>query len=125
MHVHELAEILDATLLDPEAPATRGGEEITGVTHNAAWTQPGNVFVAIRGARADGHAFIPDAAAAGAIAVVGEGLPADVITSLPYLEVSDARTALAEAAAALAGAPSRQLSVEIGRASCRERAAIA
>lgn len=111
MHVHELAEILDATLLDPEAPATRGGEEITGVTHNAAWTQPGNVFVAIRGARADGHAFIPDAAAAGAIAVVGEGLPADVITSLPYLEVSDARTALAEAAAALAGAPSRQLSV--------------
>lgn len=113
MHVHELAEILDATLTPPAAATAepRAGQEITGVTHNAAWTQPGNVFVAIRGARADGHAFIADAAAAGAIAVVGEGLSAGFDLPLPYLQVADARTALAEAAAALAGYPSRELAV--------------
>ena len=106
MHVHELAEILDATLTDPPA---RDGEEITGITHNSAWARPGNVFVAIRGARVDGHEFIADAAAAGAIAVVGEGPPAGADLPLPYLQVTDARAALAEAAAALTGDPSSQL----------------
>ena len=108
MHVHELAEILDATLTDPPA---RDGEEITGITHNAAWARPGNVFVAIRGARVDGHEFIADAAAAGAIAVVGEGPPAGAHVPLPYLQVKDVRAALAEAAAALTGDPSSQLAI--------------
>ena len=41
---------------------------VTGVTHNAAWVRPGYAFVAIRGTRVDGHAFIADAAAGGAVA---------------------------------------------------------
>ncbi|WP_261663103.1 UDP-N-acetylmuramoyl-L-alanyl-D-glutamate--2,6-diaminopimelate ligase [Deinococcus sp. Marseille-Q6407] len=85
--------------------------EVTDVTHNAAWAQPGSLFVAVRGARADGHSFIQQAEERGAVAVVGEGLPAGVGTRLPYLQVPDARAALADLAAELHGHPSRELKV--------------
>ncbi|GMA17101.1 UDP-N-acetylmuramoyl-L-alanyl-D-glutamate--2,6-diaminopimelate ligase [Deinococcus metallilatus] len=85
--------------------------EVRGVTHNAAWVEPGFAFVAICGARFDGHTFIPDAAAKGAVAVLGEGLAGDAPSPLPYLTVPNARAALADAAAALAGNPSRSLRV--------------
>lgn len=85
--------------------------EVTGVTHNAAWAEAGSVFVAIRGARVDGHQFIAQAAERGAVAAVGEGLPAGVSSPLPYLQVPDARAALADLAAALEGHPSRELQV--------------
>ena len=84
---------------------------VTGVTHTAAWVRPGYAFVAIRGTRVDGHAFIADAAAGGAVAVLGEGLPAGATTALPYVVVPGARAALADAAAELAGHPSRRLAV--------------
>lgn len=85
--------------------------ELTGITHNAAWVQPGHVFVAIRGARFDGHQFLEDVTARGAVAVLGEGLPDGVTSPLPYLQVASARAALADAAAALAGHPGQELKV--------------
>ena len=90
--------------------------DVSSVTHNAAWAVPGSVFVAIRGAKFDGHAFIQQAALAGARAVIGEGLPPGLTSPLPYLKVPtvggfSARAALAEAAAILAGHPSRELKV--------------
>src|SRR5690606_41420427 len=80
-------------------------------TLRAAWAWPVAVFVAIRGARADGHAFIDLAVAHGAVAVLGEGQPDGVTCPVPYLRVPSARAALADAAAALAGHPSRSLTV--------------
>ncbi len=81
------------------------------MTHNADWVTPGSLFVAIRGAKFDGHSFLAEVATKGAVAVLGEGLPAGVASPLPYLKVSDARAALADAAAALSGHPSRELRV--------------
>lgn len=104
MQLPDLAAALNAA--PPPSAA-----EVTGVTHNAAWVQPGDAFVAIRGAKVDGHRFIPQAQAAGAVAVIGEGLPAGQTCALPYLTVLDARAALADAAAALHGHPSRALKV--------------
>ena len=83
--------------------------EVSGVTHNAAWVEPGFVFVAIRGARFDGHAFIPQAVAAGAVAVVGEGFEDEV--DVPYLVIPEARAALADIAALVEGRPSEALNV--------------
>lgn len=103
----KLAEL--AAALNLAAPAQN--PEITGVTHNAAWAEAGSVFVAIRGARVDGHTFITQAAERGAVAVVGEGLPQGQHTDLPYLQVPDARAALADIAAALHAHPSRDLKV--------------
>ncbi|WP_309569640.1 UDP-N-acetylmuramoyl-L-alanyl-D-glutamate--2,6-diaminopimelate ligase [Deinococcus sp.] len=84
---------------------------VRDVTHNATWVQPGDVFVAIRGARFDGHDFMAQVAAAGAVAVLGEGLPTGTTSPLPYLTVPHARAALADAAAALNGQPSHALKV--------------
>lgn len=84
-------------------------QNVLGVTHRAQWAKPGFVFVALRGANSDGHAFAAQAAAQGAIAVVGEGAPAGFKSELPYLEVADARAALGIAAALIAGQPSHQL----------------
>ncbi|MDO4262809.1 MAG: UDP-N-acetylmuramoyl-L-alanyl-D-glutamate--2,6-diaminopimelate ligase [Deinococcus sp.] len=92
-------------------PTPAQNPDVTGVTHNAAWAQPGSLFVAVRGARADGHSFIAQAQERGAVAVVGEGLPPGVQTDLPYLQVPDARAALADLAATLHGAPSHDLKV--------------
>lgn len=85
--------------------------EVRGVTHNAAWVGPGYAFVAIRGAKFDGHSFIPKVVEAGAVAVLGEGLRDGQTSELPYLTVPNARAALADASAALAGQPSRALKV--------------
>ncbi|WP_425146742.1 UDP-N-acetylmuramoyl-L-alanyl-D-glutamate--2,6-diaminopimelate ligase [Deinococcus sp.] len=98
------------------SPPAGPDPEVSGITHNADWVVPGSVFVAIRGARFDGHGFLEQAAARGAAAVLGEGLPQGIRTPLPYLSVPTAdgygaRAALADAAAALNGHPSRGLRV--------------
>ncbi|ANE42515.1 UDP-N-acetylmuramoyl-L-alanyl-D-glutamate--2,6-diaminopimelate ligase [Deinococcus puniceus] len=107
MLLRDLAHTLDVV---PEEGAWPEAD-LTGITHNAAWVEPGNVFVAIRGARFDGHSFLDDVAARGAVAVLGEGLSDGVVSPLPYLKVASARAALADAAAALAGHPGRELKV--------------
>ncbi|WP_291428898.1 UDP-N-acetylmuramoyl-L-alanyl-D-glutamate--2,6-diaminopimelate ligase [Deinococcus sp.] len=104
MRLSELAAHLNV-------PAPTEHPEVTGVTHNAEWAQPGFAFVAIRGAKFDGHDFIEKARERGAVAVLGEGLPDGVNSPLPYLRVVSARAALADAAAALAGHPSQALRV--------------
>lgn len=105
MRLSELLAALDlpaAGLPDPE---------VRGITHNAAWVEPGDAFLAIRGARFDGHRFVADAVRRGAVAVLGEGLPGDVVPAVPYVVVRNARETLADAAAILAGNPSRRLRV--------------
>ena len=60
----EAAQIAGGELLaGPEA-------QITGVAIDSRQVQPGDLFVAIRGERVDGHAYVPVAAARGAAAVL-------------------------------------------------------
>ncbi len=88
-----------------ELPATL----VTGVTYNHRELQPGNIFVAHRGMKADGHDFIPQAIERGAVAVVGmrelSGL------SVPYLRARDSREALAYLAAGFYGHPGHEMTV--------------
>ncbi len=46
--------------------------QIAHIRHDSREVQPGDLFVARRGEAADGHAFIPDAVAQGAVAVIAE-----------------------------------------------------
>jgi len=87
----------------------RGGEvAVTGVQHDSRAVVPGDVFVAIPGAQTDGARFVTDAAARGAVAVVAAS---EIETSLPLAVVPDPRAALGPLAAAVAGDPTRTLSV--------------
>ena len=73
-------------------PATR----VQRVHSDTRTLQPGDLFVALKGERFDGHDFLPRAAAAGAAAVLAErGVAA---SGLPGLEVADSLTALQQLA---------------------------
>lgn len=109
MQLLDLVAALDAELAD--TPSHPSGVVVTGVSHQANWIRPGQVFVAIRGAHFDGHGFISDAIERGAVAVIGEGLPHNTTCNVPYLTVTNAREALADAATEVAGRPSDQLTV--------------
>ena len=85
--------------------------DITGVDHDSRKAAPGSLFVCIRGFQQDGHAFIADAVARGAVAVVVEDDPARlrVPAGVTVIRVPNSRSALAHLAARFFGHPSRQL----------------
>ena len=69
------------TLVDlfPEAQGTPGASlAVTGLASDSRKVQPGSVFVAVPGTKADGMSFVPQAIAGGAVAVVGEGAAGDI-----------------------------------------------
>jgi UDP-N-acetylmuramoyl-L-alanyl-D-glutamate--2,6-diaminopimelate ligase len=81
---------------------------IADVAYDARAVVPGALFVCVRGQRADGHDFAPDAVARGAAALLVER-PLEL--RVPQLLVPDARVAMALAADAFFGRPSRELEV--------------
>ena len=104
-----LAELLSASRLPP---SKCGDATVLAVTHDSRQVRPGSLFVAVPGVRVgarvplDGRAFIAQAVAAGAVAVVGEGFAELVV---PYVQVSHAREVLADLASAFFGFPGRKL----------------
>lgn len=89
-----------ASVLGLPAPADAGAT-LSGVAVDSRRVQPGDLFVALPGARVDGHDFARDAAAAGARAVLGQRRPEGLPDWLPVLVVPDSAAALLELAAAL------------------------
>ena len=91
----KLAELL------PEAAgdARSSGVEIAGVSADSRKIKPDFLFVAIAGAKADGAHFAKLAAAAGAVAVVAEQHPDGLPAGIAFIQVNNARRALAMAAA--------------------------
>ena len=68
---------------------------ITGVSHDSRTLNPGDLYIAIRGDRFDGHAFIETAFSSGAsAAMVHEQFVPQCRRDLPYLVVPDTRRAL-------------------------------
>ena len=63
---------------------------ISAVANNSSMVTPGTLFLAIRGARVDGHRFLPDAAQKGAAAlVVSADYDGPVPPGIPVLRVTD------------------------------------
>jgi len=89
----EAARLLPGARLigDPATPIAR-------VHSDTRTLRPGDLFVAIRGERFDGHDFLPKARAAGAVAALAEHSLA--AAGLAGLEVADSRLALGALAAA-------------------------
>jgi len=84
--------------------------EIKGISCNSENIRPGYLFVAIAGCRHDGHSFVKEAIARGAVALILE-------KNLPLKEkpakilVSDSQTALAAVCARFFGHPAGKLKV--------------
>jgi len=113
MTIGELLEAITSAL--PAPPAIAGDRAglattCTGVTHDSRRVVPGTVFVALRGLKADGSAFVPQAIESGAAAVVTEQA-APPRAKVPWITVGDARFALALLASAFFGHPSREMRV--------------
>jgi UDP-N-acetylmuramoyl-L-alanyl-D-glutamate--2,6-diaminopimelate ligase len=82
--------------------------DIRGLAYDSRQVKPGFVFVAIEGFKTDGHKFIPQAIANGAVALVGQkkiSYPAGVI----WVQVPDTRLALAQMAACFYDYPAQKL----------------
>mgnify|MGYP002778199323 CR=1 FL=1 len=103
--IGEVAQALDRAGLLVER---RGSlpEWATSLAADTRQLAPGALFVAVRGAERDGHAYLADAEGRGAIAAIVEDPEA---TALPALVVREGRRAAAIAAAAAHGYPARQL----------------
>ncbi|HEX6939664.1 MAG TPA: Mur ligase family protein [Longimicrobiales bacterium] len=91
-------------------PAPVASLRVRRLVADAREVEPGDLFVALRGHRTDGHEHAGEAVRRGAVAVVAERDPG-IGGERPVLRVPDTRRALAELAAAWYGQPARRLSL--------------
>lgn len=105
MKLSELLTKVEYTLLSGSVET-----DVTGLCCDSRKAEAGGLFVALPGARADGHDFIPSVTAKGVAAVVVER-PVDVPDGVTVIQVPDARIALAHISAAYYGNPADRLTV--------------
>jgi len=105
----QLAELLQA--LPDAGEVGEVNVPVTGLTYDSRLVQPGWLFVAIRGTHVDGHAYIADAWARGAVAVVGQEAPTIAPAGVRYIRTADSRRALALLACRFYDYPARRLGV--------------
>lgn len=109
MKLSELVAVLNDANLLVRFQRKHSQQEVLGIASDSRQVKAGDVFVAIQGLTVDGHDFIQHAVGSGAVAIVGEKEGLDI--PIPYLQVSNARMALAYLAAAWYGFPARRMTV--------------
>nr|XP_061799075.1 UDP-N-acetylmuramoyl-L-alanyl-D-glutamate--2,6-diaminopimelate ligase-like [Nerophis lumbriciformis] len=102
MPLQELLEALPIGTLPPANPTIRG------ISQDSRTVEPGDLYVAIVGEHFDGRRFAADAAANGAVAVLGPP-PASSQVELPWVESREPRLVLGPLASRLYGHPDREL----------------
>lgn len=87
--------------------------ELLGITHDSRKIQPGWMFVAIPGDKADGHNFIATSVDRGAVAIVAEREPDRnfPLESNAWITVESSRDSLGYLASAIYGDPTREMSL--------------
>src|SRR3984885_14103749 len=99
-----ITEILQGVRLRRELPGDLGKEPVAGLEYDSRRVEPGFLFFAFPGARADGREFAGQAIEKGAVATVSE-LPAPAGFLGQWIEVEHGRQALALAARNFYGNP--------------------
>jgi len=105
MKLSELGDVL------PKSQRFGEDVEIESLAYDSRAVTPGALFVALRGAKTDGHDFIAQALHQGAAALMVDSLHAGwyIAPGLSALSVPDTRQALPTLAATLYGTPTRAL----------------
>lgn len=92
----------------PDAVVEAGGDfEVHGLSYDSRRVRPGDLFVAVRGYRSDGHDYAAEAAGRGAAVALER--PLSLPPGTPWLHLGDTRWGLGELAAELRGRPARRL----------------
>lgn len=92
-----------------EAVAGSTAVTINEIHFDSRKVQLNDVFVAVRGTVTDGHEYITTAINNGALAVICEELPGNIINGITYVQVENCQTALAFMAANYYDNPSANL----------------
>ncbi len=100
----KMAEVLGGIPLKTRLPEDLANREITNLDYDSRRIEPGFLFFAFAGSRADGRRFAESAMEKGAVAVVSE-LPPPEDFGAPWIEVEHGRYALATAARNFYGQP--------------------
>jgi UDP-N-acetylmuramoyl-L-alanyl-D-glutamate--2,6-diaminopimelate ligase len=84
---------------------------VSGITHDSAAVQPGDLYAALPGSKHHGASFCTQAAQAGAVAILTDpdGRDRAIRSGLPVFVVADPRARLGEVAAWVYGNPSARL----------------
>jgi UDP-N-acetylmuramoyl-L-alanyl-D-glutamate--2,6-diaminopimelate ligase len=101
MTVMNLDTLLTRSALAIAGRGGNGSPEITGIACDSRRVKKGDLFVAIPGTKLAGDAFVADALARGATAVVSEQAPAGIMA--PWIRTTNARFALGALATAFWG----------------------
>ncbi len=80
------------------SPIAENAPVVKSVCTNSRQMDPSSLFIAIRGDKHDGHTFLSDAAAGGAVAAIVERPPANPIPGLILIQVADTRAAMGKLA---------------------------
>jgi hypothetical protein len=100
--------------LSPVPASLSAGEDpiVRGISYDSRAVAAGDVFVALRGSLVDGHAYLAQAIALGAVAIVVEEIPSGLdLRGRPAIVVADTRRALAALATRFYGEPSAELAL--------------
>jgi UDP-N-acetylmuramoyl-L-alanyl-D-glutamate--2,6-diaminopimelate ligase len=120
----KLAELL--ANVDPVQLSGAGALDVSSVAYDSRQVQPGSVFVAMHGDKTDGNRYVFDAVGSGACAVVSElprpwnpgwdalyagqsVTPREIPATVAWVQVRDARKALATVSANFFGHPAQAL----------------
>ena len=103
--------ILKDILYKVAIEAIKGPTDITihAIDFDSRKIVENDVFVAIRGTVSDGHNYIEKAINLGAIAIVCDTFPVNIVNGITYIQVKDTNKALAFMAANYYGNPSQKL----------------
>ncbi|MDX1353761.1 MAG: UDP-N-acetylmuramoyl-tripeptide--D-alanyl-D-alanine ligase, partial [Thiomicrorhabdus sp.] len=88
-NLEQLCESTDGDIIGPRSESVN----FTSISTDTRTLQPGALYIAIKGERFDGHAFIDQAIQQGAVAVL---VSAEVDSIIPGVQVKDTRIALGE-----------------------------
>ena len=94
-----LNELLKA--IQPVQIAGDSNIEIAGINIDSRLVEAGQLFMAMRGTQADGHAYIPAAISKGATAILCEDMPEKPVEGITYIQVKDSEDAVGKIATSM------------------------
>lgn len=78
-------------------------KEITNIQIDSRKVKEGGLFIAVKGTQADGHAYIEKAIQLGAIAIVCETMPEQILEHVTYIQVKNSEAIVGEIATTFYG----------------------